>query len=174
MLSVFSIYGWQVEDSTDPQVPRGSPAADWTRILYHASARGLERRETPAGTNSFPAAAVEFVPILSLPTHRREPVRAALDISEDDQQRFQALLGTFETVTRYHLGNPPNHQLLGDASYEQTFLEEVAEQGLRLVFQLASDNRAAMCWGDGGYLYFWARPADIETRDFSRVVTDYQ
>jgi hypothetical protein len=174
LLSVFSVYGWQVEGDADPQLPAGEPADDWTRILYHPAADGLKRQRTPAKVNAFPAAAVEFVPVLSLPSHRREPVRAALNISDDDQWRFFDLYHTFETVTKYPLGNPPMHQLLGYAKYEQDFVDAVAEQKLRLLFQLASDGNAGMTWGDGGYLYFWVKPADLRREDFSRVVTDYQ
>ncbi len=174
VLHVFSVYGWQVEGNWDPQLPPGQPADDWTRILYHPSADGLKRQKTPPKVNAFPAAAVEFVPVLSLPADSHEPARAALNLSDDEQNRFDSLYDTFEAVTMYPLASPPRHQLLGYAKYEQQFVDAVAEQKLRLVFQLASDGNVGMWWGDDGFLYYWASPADLKKRDFSRVVTDYQ
>jgi hypothetical protein len=47
LLHVFSVYGWQVPDDADPQLPPGEPADDWTRILYHAAPGELKRHRTP-------------------------------------------------------------------------------------------------------------------------------
>lgn len=77
-------------------------------------------------------------------------------------------------ITRYLLGDPPRYQLLGYAAFEQGFPEDIVGLGLELLFQLATDDHPAMCWGDGGYLYFWARPAEIERGDFSAIFTNYQ
>ena len=62
----------------------------------------------------------------------------------------------------------------GAAEYVQQFVSEVADRNLRLVFQLASDPHAAMCWGDGGNVYYWAPAGDLRRQRFDAVFTDYQ
>jgi uncharacterized protein YwqG len=42
-----------------------------------------------------------------------------------------------------------------------------------LLFQLDSDERADLMWGDMGVGHFFIRAADLEKRDFSRVLYDW-
>jgi predicted DNA-binding protein (MmcQ/YjbR family) len=175
ILSFFSVYGWQDPDDLDPQLPPGRPAADWTRVLYHADDAGpLRRHRTPPGVDAYKTARVDFIPILSLPSSAAEPDVARLRWSKSEREKYESLGMSFNTVRDYALGYPPRHLLLGFANYEQDFIEEVAEKDLRLLFQLASDDGPAMCWGDDGYLYFFVRPRDLRRRNFKSVYTDYQ
>ena len=174
VLQVFSVYGWQVEDCTDPQLPDGPETGDWTRILYHPESNSLAPRAMPADLNSFPAAAVEFIPIISMPNHPQEPAVAALGLSDDQLQRVGSLCESFDEIESHRLGYPATHQLLGYAHYEQDLPEFDEEPPLRMLFQLASDDHPAMYWGDGGYLYFWSLPELIGKNDFSQITTDYQ
>src|SRR5262249_50741211 len=80
LLSFFSVFGWQVEDDADPQLPPGKYDHDWTSILYHpGNHKALQRRRTPSGVNSFKAAKVDLVPIICFPTHTRQPAVAKLN-----------------------------------------------------------------------------------------------
>src|SRR5262249_46712324 len=84
VLWFFSVFGRQSEDGTDPQLPRGKYAYDWTRVLYHPRTRkALRRRRPPAGINSFKAAKVKFVPVDRFPTHTKEPAGAELGWKRD-------------------------------------------------------------------------------------------
>jgi uncharacterized protein YwqG len=38
----------------------------------------------------------------------------------------------------------------------------------QLLLQVASDDTAAMMWGDAGFLYYWIRKPDLATHDFDR------
>lgn len=174
ILSFFSAWGWQSEDDADPRVPDGEPASDWTRILYHEDPGALHRHPTPEGVNSFPAAAAEFVPIVSLPSDHKEPQAAALDWDEATWEDYAALVSDYDSMCNQLLGHPARNLLLGYADYIQYFVDEVADRDLRLLFQLGSDDNARMCWGDGGYLYFWADPRAIARGDFTEIRTDYQ
>jgi uncharacterized protein YwqG/predicted DNA-binding protein (MmcQ/YjbR family) len=175
ILSFFSVYGWQEDGDADPHLPPGEYEYDWTQILYHpASAGPLRRHPTPPAVNAFKAAAVEFVPILSLPTDIKEPDVAKLKWKKDIKERFDDLVMSFNDIRGHQNGNPAPNVLGGFAEYIQMFVDAVAEQDLQLLFQLASDDHAGMCWGDGGYIYFWIRPDDLKRRVFTRVYTDYQ
>lgn len=174
ILSFFSVWGWQVEDDADPQLPDGDPAPDWTRILFHDELDSLWRRPVPEGVNSFPAAAAEFVPIVCLPNDQGEPEVVRLGWDDETWEKFSSAVCDYDATCNQRLGNPARNLLLGYADYIQGFVDEVANRNLRLLFQLASDDNAGMCWGDGGFLYFWAEPRDIPRKDFTKVHTDYQ
>ena len=174
VLSFFSVWGWQVEGDADPQTPSDEPAADWTQVLHHADVDALRRRSTPEGVNSFPAAEAKLLPIVCLPNQREEPGAAGLGWDDETWEKFSAVVSDYDAVCSHRLGFPARNLLLGYADYMQSFVEEVATHDLRLLFQLASDDNAAMCWGDGGFLYFWADPRDLARGDFTRIHTDYQ
>jgi uncharacterized protein YwqG/predicted DNA-binding protein (MmcQ/YjbR family) len=175
LLSFFSVFGWQVDGDADPQLPPGDYDYDWTQVVYQPDdPASLERRPTPANVNAFKAAKVEFVPIVSLPTHTRELVVAKLHWKRDVKDKYEDLVHSFKSAWSYPLGNPAPHLWGGFADYEQDFVDVVARQDLRLLFQLASDDNTGMCWGDGGYVYFWIRPEDRQRRNFKRIYTDYQ
>jgi len=174
MLYLFSVYGWQSPDDSDPHLPGGAYAPSWTRILYHKEASALTRRQPPSALTAFDCAPVDMLPILSLPTSGDEPVVASLNLGEDERDRYESFVSVFTTVCDYALGRPARHLLLGFADYVQFCVEEVAAGYLQLLFQIASDDNTGMCWGDGGNLYFWLPPADLECLDFESVYTDYQ
>ncbi|WP_406693386.1 DUF1963 domain-containing protein [Singulisphaera sp. Ch08] len=174
ILSFFSVWGWQVEDDADPQIPDGEPAPDWTRILYHEDLGTLRRHPVPDGVNSFPAAVAEFVPIVCLPNNPGEPDVARLGWDEGTWEKFSEVVSDYDSVCSQRLGYPTRNLLLGYADYIQCFVDEVADRNLRLLFQLGSDDHAEMGWGDGGFLYFWADPRDIARRDFTKLHTDFQ
>jgi uncharacterized protein YwqG/predicted DNA-binding protein (MmcQ/YjbR family) len=175
LLSLFSVFGWQVEDDADPQLPPGKYDHDWTRILYHpGNQKSLERRRTPSGVNSFKSAKVEFVPTTCFPTHTKEPAVVKLGWKRDVKDKYDDFVMAYNGARRHQLGNPTRNLLLGYADYEQDFVKEVADDNLQLLFQLGSDESAGMCWGDGGFLYFWIRPKDLARQDFTKIFTDYQ
>lgn len=174
LLSLFSVWGWQDEGESDPEPPDGGPAPDWTRILLLDDDGRLRRHPTPEGVNAFPAAAAEPVPIVALPNAREEPDAARLGWDDATWEAFSRVAEDYHSVCSQRLGFPAWNLLLGYADYVQSFVDEVAARDVQLLFQIASDENAGMCWGDGGYLYFWADPRDIARGDFTRVVTDFQ
>jgi predicted DNA-binding protein (MmcQ/YjbR family) len=175
ILYFFSVYGWQVAGAADPQLPPGDLAADWTQVLFYAGGRAsLQRRATPAEVNAFKAAKVDFLPILSLPTHTSEPAVARLGWQSNVKKKYDDLVCAFNSACGYQMEYPARHLLRGFADYEQDFVDAVAEQRLTLLFQLSSDQDTEMCWGDGGYIYFWIGPRDLKRRNFKRIHTDYQ
>ena len=175
LLYFFSVFGWQIETESDPQLPRGEYDFDWTRVLYHPDVRAtLKRRRTPTNVNDFKAARVEFVSMNCFPSHTKEPAIARLKWSDLIKDKFDGFVSTYNRACGDQLGYPPRNLMLGYADYEQEFVDEVAKKKLRLLFQLASDENAEMCWGDGGYIYFWIAPKDLAQRNFTNVYTNYQ
>jgi uncharacterized protein YwqG/predicted DNA-binding protein (MmcQ/YjbR family) len=175
LLSFFSVFGWQAAGDADPQLPPGKNDHDWTRILYHPGKQTvLQRRRTPSEVNSFTAAKVEFVPITCFPTHTKEPDVARLNWKPDVKDRYDDFVSAYNEVRGHQLGNPARNLLLGYTDYEQHFVNDVAAENLQLLFQLASDENAGMCWGDGGFIYFWMRPEDLVRQNFARIFTHYQ
>jgi uncharacterized protein YwqG/predicted DNA-binding protein (MmcQ/YjbR family) len=175
LLSFFSVFGWQVEDDADPQLPRGKYDYTWTRVFYHpGNQKTLQRRRTPPGVNAFKAASVEFVPVTCFPTHTKEPVVANLGWKRDVKDKYDDLVMAYNGARGHQLGNPARNLLSGYADYEQDFVKEVADGDLQLLFQLASDDNAGMCWGDGGFVYFWIGPKDLARKKFDKIFTDCQ
>ena len=142
--------------------------------MLHEHVGRLRRHRKPEGVNGFPAAAAMPVPIVCFPNDRQEPAVAALGWDEETWDEFSKVVTSYNAVRNHQLGSPARHLVLGYADYEQDFVEQVAARDLQLLFQLASDDNAAMCWGDGGFIYFWADPRDIADGDFTKVHTDYQ
>lgn len=175
LLSFFSVFGWQSEDDADPQLPPGRYEHGWTRVLYHpGSHKALQRCRTPSDVNSFRAAKVTFVAITCFPTDTKEPAIAKLKWKRDVKEKYNDFVMAYNGARDHQLGNPARNLLLGYADYEQDFVKEVADENLQLLFQLGSDENARMCWGDGGFIYFWVRPKDLARRNFARIFTDYQ
>jgi uncharacterized protein YwqG/predicted DNA-binding protein (MmcQ/YjbR family) len=174
LLSFFSAWGWQDEGDADPHPPADEPAPAWTRVILHQDLKMLRPRQTPEGVNAFPAAEADPIPIVCLPTDRNEPTVAALGWDEETWDHFSELVDEYNAVRSHQLGFPARNLLLGYADYQQYFVEEVADRGLQLLFQLASDANADMCWGDDGNIYFWADPRDVARGDFTKLHMDYQ
>lgn len=175
LLSFFSVFGWNSENDADPQLPQGKYDSSWTRVMYFpGNYQAFRRLRTPAGVNSFKACKVEFVPITSFPTHTKEPAVAKLGWRRDVKDKYDNFVMAYNGARGQQLGNPPRNLLLGFADYEQDFVKEVADENLQLLFQLASDGNAGMCWGDGGFIYFWISPKDLARKNFDKIFTDYQ
>jgi uncharacterized protein YwqG len=104
----------------------------------------------------------------------KEPAVAALKWRSDVKEKYDSMAMSFRSASDHQLGSPPRHLLSGFADYEQQFVKEVGKQNLRLLFQIASDSNAEMCWGDGGYIYFWISPEDLSRGNFDRIFTDSQ
>jgi uncharacterized protein YwqG len=100
----------------------------------------------------------------------------------EDRLRGEADLGTSSLL----LGHPDaiqgdmqlecslvtNGLYCGDASgYDDPRRKVFAQQApsWRLLFQLASEDEAAMMWGDVGCLYFWIHERDLKERRFEKV-----
>ncbi|MCA9266894.1 MAG: DUF1963 domain-containing protein, partial [Planctomycetales bacterium] len=107
-------------------------------------------------------------------THTQEPVVVKLGWRRDVKDKYNDMVSAYNGARGHQLGNPARNLLLGYADYEQTFEQQVAAQNLQLLFQIASDDNAAMCWGDGGYIYFWIAPQDLASKNFDAIYTDYQ
>lgn len=174
LLYFFSVLGWQQEGDADPDLPKDKDSTDWTRVLYAPNGKSrLKQTEPPGAVNTFPAVAVEFLPQLTIPTDPREPVFEA-KWSGEAKDKYISLQDAFADASAHPLGHPPRHLLGGYADYEQEFVKAVAKEKLQLLFQLATDGNAEMCWGDGGYLYFWIKPEDLRQRKFEQIYVDYQ
>jgi uncharacterized protein YwqG len=175
ILYVFSVYGWQLEGTSDPDVPRGEPGSDWTQILFHDSPIALlHRQNTPEGASEYPAAKVTFHPMLCLPTSLDEPSVAALKLDESQRNSFDELSSAFQYVANYFDGPGDRHLLMGYADWVQYVIDPVRQHDLRLLVQIASDANSEMCWGDGGYIYAFASKSDLMAQRFSNITTDYQ
>lgn len=175
MLSLFSGCGWEEDEEGDAGIPIGEFAVGWTQVLYCPKSRvPLRRHPSPPKVNTYKAAPVEHVPILSLPDPR-EPSMTALNWTEDELETLDWRLSpTFKSVRDYLLGHPSQHQLGGFADYEQQFVDAVAESRLQLLFQIASDGNTGMHWGDDGFIYAWISPKNLKRRDFSELLVDFQ
>ena len=174
LLSIFSVFGWQEAGDSDPHVPPGKQTPDWTRVIHSPGRKKPTRHKAPAEVNSFKSAKVEFVPTVCYPTHPKEPAVARHKWKSDVKEKFDDFVGDWKAATLNPLGDPPRNLLGGYADYEQDFVKEVATGELVLLFQLASDDAAEMMWGDGGYLYFWIAPADLEKGNFDKILADCQ
>jgi uncharacterized protein YwqG/predicted DNA-binding protein (MmcQ/YjbR family) len=175
ILYFFSVYGWQDEGSSDPQVPNERSEVTWTQVLFAPDTHTpLQRRAFPIDVNSFRAARVDILPVITLPDGQEMAIQT-YNWSKEELKAFDwGVANSFKTVRNYTLGHPADHLLLGYANYMQNFVDIVAKYDLQLLFQLASDRNTDMGWGDGGLIYFWIRPEDLNRRDFSRIFVDYQ
>jgi predicted DNA-binding protein (MmcQ/YjbR family) len=175
ILYVFSVYGWQAEDTADPDTPGGEPQQDWTQILFHDdSTAPLHRCNTPEGASEYPAARVTFHPTLCLPISVDEPSVVALGLDQSQARRFDEMNSAFTYAANYEDGPHDRHLLLGYADWVQRVIDPVKRQDLRLLIQVASDPNTGMCWGDGGYIYAFISKPDLQQRRFSNITTEYQ
>lgn len=175
-LSVFSVWGWVREGDLDPQTPDSGwrDQDGWTVILHSAPGRELTRRQTPDGVNSFPAAAIEPILILSLPNHRVEPPLAALNWSDEEFERFDEMQSDYRSIQMgYWLKNMDSfasHHLLGGyALFQQQFPEELLQMNSTMLLQIGTDAHSGMCWGDGGELTFYADTKKLRKGQFDRI-----
>jgi len=176
LLSLFSAWGWMEEGDGDPHPPEEDLAeqAGYTAILHTPAGANLERRKTPRTVNSFKAAAVELLQVLSLPNHRQEPPLAALDWTDELYGRFDGMQSDFRSLQMGHLlkisDSMLSHHLLGGyALFQQEYPEELLGMNRAMIMQVGSDGNTGMGWGDGGELTFYADAAALAHGRFERV-----
>lgn len=126
--------------------PWGSEDGDasGTAVRWTAGGTPLERREFPGDLDAFDG--------------RFDPMRVAVEpfgerTGEDDED-----------------GDEVVHRLLGTPDVIQN---ELDDEGT-LLFQIDSDEDAAMMWGDGGRLYVFLSPDALARRDWSAARTVLQ
>lgn len=129
----------------------------WDRLPYNWDALSGETRFP------FRPRALAFLP-------DREPVSGADNASS-------AVLGTNiwergrtedDLASSLYDLSPDGHKLGEYPNFTQSDPRQ-PEDDLILLFQLDSDERLGLMWGDGGTANFFIRPADLAARDFSRV-----
>jgi len=67
----------------------------------------------------------------------------------------------------FELADNSGHKVGGYAHFVQ---QDIREEPMDLLFQLDSDARHDIRWGDMGIAHFFIRPADLQSRDFSRIL----
>ncbi len=67
---------------------------------------------------------------------------------------------------------PQGHKIGGYAYFTQDDPRRASDPML-LLFQLDSDERMDLMWGDMGVGHFFIREKDLVARDFSRVLYDW-
>jgi uncharacterized protein YwqG len=174
LLSVFSVWGWDLQPQTPEDHEGAQEENGWTVVRHTPRRAKLERLKSPRGVSPFKAAVVEPTPILSLPNHRIEPPLAALNWTDDEYERFDEMQSDFRSIQMGHwLKNSDSfasHHLLGGyALFQQEFPEEVLEKRLAMFLQIGSDGNTGMCWEDGGELTFYADARGLAKGRFERI-----
>lgn len=173
---------------------RGSSA-----IIYHPSTENLIPSTLPEGADIdngwlFPAYAVQFREILSLPNYDSQAFEQ-LSISQNSVDDYVNLI---VDVNELMAANEPIHQMLGHSSniqgdmqlecqlilhginYGDGYSESIAkdlEAGASdwlLLLQLDSDDDLGMMWGDMGMLYFWIQESSLQSKRFDEAWTILQ
>ena len=165
-------------------------AGSWSVIYADTEEGELGRESWPEDMpehGRFQACRVEARDTLTLPPWESDTIQR-LELLEEEEDRYVDLLDDLAPEEPVHqlLGHPDpiqgdmalecqlvsNGIYCGDPSgYEDPRREEL-EAGVddwRLLFQVESDENAAMMWGDAGRLYYWIRIEDLLKRDFSGV-----
>ena len=156
LISVFSAFGWILEDNYDNWQPNS------TVVLYADPDQPLERRELPELLSQYQplnTLAVDPVAMMSLPNHRNELERSKLDWSDEEFDRFDEMQSSFRSLQMFHWkgtfdGFASHHRFGGYATFPQMFPEQLQnDQHSRMLLQFGSDNDwcSGMNWaGDGG------------------------
>lgn len=138
----------------------------------------------------FEACSVTFARSVSLPPTDSAVMRSR-DLDETQWDRYLQVLGQLRgpddlDMSSHLLGHPGSIQndmqlecslvtnglYCGDvAAYQDPRSEVFAQQApsWQLLFQLASEDEAAMMWGDLGCLYFWIHERDLQEQQFDHV-----
>jgi uncharacterized protein YwqG len=124
--------------------------------------------------NGFPAAAVEAIPLLSLPNSREEPSLAALGWSDEEYERFDEMQSDYRSIQMAHwlnnMSSMASHHLLGGyALFQQEYPEDLLDSGRAMFLQIGTDHHTGMCWGDGGELTFYADEQALSEGRFERL-----
>ena len=168
-----------------------------SRVLYAAAAEPLRRAAVPpvmVDGGRFNPCSVGFSSILTIPdSGSRQAVAMKLKYtSPDDPAEQGQYFNLHERMKEaqkaasghWLLGHPDpvqnemqlecqlvtNGIYCGDATRDPRSkdLEEGADDW-RLLFQVDTDDNAAMMWGDLGKVYFWIRRQDLAARAFDRT-----
>lgn len=109
-----------------------------------------------------------------------EPGRGPMPESD---YRFDALFGEdffgrfgaeeWNVAEAYNdIADAAGHRIGGYAEFTQEDPRE-ADDPMELLFQLDTDNKIGCRWGDMGVANFFIRPEDLQRRDFSRVLYNW-
>jgi uncharacterized protein YwqG len=135
--------------------------------------------------------AIEVTASDLLPHDPKKPRRMKFNASQmlisASDFRFDAIFGAnyYDVLEKYAADNKLDNDSLTDAMWERFsggehmiggypyFTQEDPrdEEGMELLFQLDSDDE--MMWGDVGVGNFFISPADLQRRDFSRVMYNW-
>lgn len=157
----------------------------WRVVYSEAQPDELKRTPLPkplSETGRFQEVPVRFEPRYTLPFQDEELRLLApeLQLTQQQQSDYDDLV---YRLVEWEKGRPL-HWMLGYHSaiqgaanvealqdlYALASDEAIARcQELVLLLQLDSDDKAGMCWGDLGTLYFWIHRDDLATRCFERV-----
>jgi uncharacterized protein YwqG len=161
---------------------------DGWRVIYTQDSAGLVEAHPPATiapSSRLPRMNLAFRRIRSFPSGERPQVEA-LELSDGEVDRFYTMQGEeFGTGPRHQFGGYPmpiqsdemeieaqlgSHGIYGGDQRDERF--EALEQGAsewRLLFQVDSDEKLDVMWGDAGMLYFWIREAEAREGRFDRA-----
>jgi uncharacterized protein YwqG len=165
--------------------PKDAGAA---RVIYSSGLLTLERRNSPDAIlfEQYSEARVAAIEHLSLSGWESDEIRT-LDPTDEQLNSYIDLRSSmspeYPSTCHQLLGWPDEIQgpmevecqlvtnglYCGDSSgYEDPRAMKLAQNARewRLLFQLDSDERADMMWGDAGRLYFWIRKHDLTSRYF--------
>lgn len=164
MLSVFSAYGWILEDNYDNWQPYSNV------VLYTSPSQPLERRDLPESLSQykpFCTLAVDPVAMLSLPNHRHELELSSLNWTDEEYERFDNMQMAFRSLQMFHRTGSfdsfsPHHRFGGYATFPQMFPDELQDdRNACMLVQFGSDNDwcSGMNWaGDGGDFVVYCDP----------------
>ncbi|MCI0376139.1 MAG: DUF1963 domain-containing protein [Gemmataceae bacterium] len=174
-----------------------SDRGSWQVIYAETDLHNLQRREAPALPKhaEFLPCALTFHDFLSIPGAESLSV-APLQLSLDEMEQIQEIEADLQEMipSRQVHQFEPYHQLLGHSKEIQGEMQvecQLAANGVhcgnssgyldprrtelqqgatdwRLLFQLDSDDKPGMMWGDCGRLYFWIRNQDLASKAFDK------
>jgi uncharacterized protein YwqG len=185
LLSVFSVWGWDGDPETPPfEVPGDDDQEGWHVVLHIPKAAKLKRHKTPSCVNSFRAAAIEPIPILTLGGSHNQPNLGGppaipLEITEVERDRLLNLESDFREIQNRHWLSNTNplhihHQLGGHPEVSQGYPLKADEKGLAMFLQIASDVNTEMQWCDDGEVTFFADPRALAKGRFERVWASFE
>lgn len=157
-------------------------------VIYGPDSDGWVEAQPPSTISSssrLPRRNLAFRRIRSFPSGER-PQMEALGLNDGEVDRFYTMQGEeFGTGPRHQLGGYPmpiqsdqmeieaqlgSHGIYaGDQRDERVQALEQGASEWRLLFQVDSDEKVDVMWGDAGMLYFWVREADAREGRFDRA-----
>jgi len=167
----------------------GFPTEGW-KVLYVVDARG--ERPHPSGSHELPVTPLRFGWVRGKAPNRRalvESIRAGTFIAptrDEEPAPDHRVLGPPDWLDDRYDGffvDPRVELVLGDQGLkaEKKALEKAEKRGLDVVatvrqarewivlWQLESDERSGLCWGDCGTLYLLVRRSDLAAHRFDQV-----